>query len=69
MIQRYHDDPGQRHPEIIKTVEMISRNYYFPGIRKKVEYYINRYQNCQLNKHSTHVPYKYIQYTKIVEYP
>ena len=47
---------------------MISRNYYFPGMRKKVEYYINKYQNGQLNKHSTHAPYEQIQYTKIAKY-
>ena len=68
IIHQYHNDSAQRHPGILKTVELLSRNYYFPGIRKKVEQYINKCQNYQLNKHITHVSYKYIQYAKIADY-
>ena len=58
----------QRHPGISKTVELFSRNYYFPGMRKEVERYISKCPDGQLNKHSTHASYGYIQYTKIADY-
>ena len=48
MVRQHHDDPAQGHPGISKTVELLSRNYYFPGMRKEVERYISKCQNCQL---------------------
>ena len=68
MVRQHHDDPAQRYLRILKTVELLSQNYYFPGIRKKVEHYINKYQNCQLNKHVIYTLYGYIKYTKIADY-
>ena len=49
-------------------VELISQNYYFLGIRKKVECYISKCQNCQLNKYSIYILYRLIQYIKIDDY-
>ena len=49
-------------------MELFSRNYYFPGIRKEVEKYINKCQNCQLNKYSIYILYGYIQYVRIADY-
>ena len=49
-------------------MKLLSQNYYFPRIRKKVEYYISKCQNCQLNKYTMYTPYRHIQYTKIVDY-
>ena len=69
MVQRHHDDTAQGHPGVSKTVELLSRNYYFPGMRKEAERYISKCQNCQLNKHRTHAPYGHIQYAKIADYP
>ena len=68
MIQRHHNNPAQRHPGITKTIEIISPNYYFLGIRKKVECYISECQNYQMNKYSTCILYKYIKYIKIADY-
>ena len=68
MVRRYYDNPTQRHPRISKTVELLSQNYYFPGMRKEVERYVSKCQNCQLNKHTMHVLYRYIQYIKIADY-
>ena len=41
-------------------MEIFSQNYYFSGMRKEVEYYISKYQNCQLNKYLIHTLYGYI---------
>jgi hypothetical protein len=36
IIKQHHDDPMHRYIGIEKTVELISRNYYFPNMRRKV---------------------------------
>jgi hypothetical protein len=36
IIKQYHDNPMHRHIGIEKTAELISRNYYFLNIRRKV---------------------------------
>ena len=68
MIRQHHNNPAQRHLRVSKTVKLLSQNYYFLGIRKKVEYYISKCQNCQLNKYTIYAPYRYIKYTKIIDY-
>ena len=68
MIYQHHNDSAQRHPRILKMMELFFRNYYFSRIRKKVEYYISKCQDCQLNKYTTHAPYRYVQYSKIADY-
>ena len=45
MIQQHHDDPAQNYSKISKTIELFLRNYYFPGIKKKIEYYIDKYSD------------------------
>jgi hypothetical protein len=40
IIKQHHDNPIYRHIGIEKTAELISRNYYFPNIRRKVQNYI-----------------------------
>jgi hypothetical protein len=36
IIARHHDDPMHSHMGTEKTAEAISRNYYFPNMRRKV---------------------------------
>jgi hypothetical protein len=40
IIKWHHDDPMHRHIGIEKTTELISRNYYFLNMRRKVQNYI-----------------------------
>jgi hypothetical protein len=44
IIKQHYDDPMHRHIGIEKTAELISRNYYFLNIRRKVQNYI---QQCK----------------------
>jgi hypothetical protein len=41
IIARHHDDPMHGHMGTEKTAEAISRNYYFPNMRRKVQGYIH----------------------------
>jgi hypothetical protein len=40
IIKRHYDNPMHRHMGTEKTAELISRNYYFLNIRRKVQNYI-----------------------------
>jgi hypothetical protein len=40
IIKRYYDDPMYGYIGIEKTAELISRNYYFLNMRRKVQSYI-----------------------------
>ena len=68
MIRQHHNDSAQRHLRILKTVELLSQNYYFPGIRKEVECYVSKCQDYQLNKYIIYTLYRYVQYVKITNY-
>ena len=67
MIQQYHDNFMQNYSGIFKITELFSQNYYFPEI-KKIEYYISKYSNYQYNKYNIYIPYRYIQFAKIIKY-
>ena len=50
LIARYHDDIREGHPGEARTVEKIQRNYYFPGMIRKVRKFITACDKCQKNK-------------------
>jgi transposase InsO family protein len=50
VITRYHDDIREGHPGEARTVEKIQRNYYFPGMIRKVRNFIKACNECQRNK-------------------
>jgi len=36
-----------------KMVELVTRNFWWPGVMKKVKWYMERYDACQRNKNHT----------------
>jgi hypothetical protein len=40
IIKQHHNNPMHGHMGTEKTAELISRNYYFPNMRRKVQSYI-----------------------------
>jgi len=69
IIRQHHDDPVHGHQGIIRTCELIQRNYDFKGIKQKVTDYIKKCAECQKNKHSTHAPYGEMQAIQIPDEP
>lgn len=69
IIQQHHDDPLHGHPGIKRTMELIQRNYDFPGMKELVTRYIQACDQCQRNKHSTHAKYGEMQPTQIAKAP
>jgi hypothetical protein len=57
VVQARHGAIPYSYPRIRKTIELVSRIFYFPGIRKVVERVINKYDTCCRNKVSRHILY------------
>jgi hypothetical protein len=55
-IQRYHDNIQEGHPGIARTIEKLQRQFYFPGMFRKVKRYINKCDSCMRNKISYQKP-------------
>src|SRR5579859_1689497 len=54
LLSLHHD--GQNHFGYEKTYEMITRDYFWPGLDKDVKKYIKSCESCARNKTSTHAP-------------
>jgi len=50
IIQLHHDTPVEGHGGRWKMAELIGRNYWWPGITKEVERYVEGYNACQRYK-------------------
>ncbi|CAG5136913.1 uncharacterized protein ALTATR162_LOCUS7 [Alternaria atra] len=46
IIAQHHDDPVHGHPGIARTIELIKRNYEFPGIKDKIASFIAKCADC-----------------------
>ena len=45
-----HLDPMARHPGVAKTLELITREYWWPRMKEDIEKYIKACHECQINK-------------------
>jgi len=46
IIQLYHDTPVGGHEGRWKTAELVARNYWWPGVTKEVERYVDGCNMC-----------------------
>ena len=53
IIQLYHNMPVKGHGKQWKIVELITRNFWWPGVIKEVKQYIKEYDTYQCNKNCT----------------
>ena len=56
MIWLYHDVPAAGHGGRWKTVELVTRNYWWPGVTRDVEKYVEGYDLYQRMKNRTEEP-------------
>lgn len=56
VLRARHDSPLSGHPGILKTIELISRDYVWIGLRNDVEAYVNGCTVCQRTKGSKQLP-------------
>ena len=50
IIRLHHDTPVGGHGGQWKTVELVTRNYWWPGVTKEVKRYVEGCDTCQRNK-------------------
>jgi len=53
VIQLYYDTPVEGHRGQWKTTELVTRNFWWPGVTKEVKKYIEGCNTCQRNKNWT----------------
>jgi len=56
IIRLHYDMPIGGHGEQWKTVELVTRNFWWPGVTKEVKQYVERCNACQRNKNCTEQP-------------
>ena len=47
IVRLHHDSPLAGHPGRYKTHELITRNYWWPGIQKDIRKYVQGCEKCQ----------------------
>nr|OQO15700.1 hypothetical protein B0A51_17498 [Rachicladosporium sp. CCFEE 5018] len=57
MLQETHDDPLAGHFGFARTLELLDRSFYWPGMRKYVKDYVRSCHACGRAKARRHVPY------------
>ena len=61
LLKECHDAPTAGHLGQEKTLELLSRNYYWPKMRTFVNEYVRTCDTCTRNKTSRHAPYGPLQ--------
>jgi len=53
IIQLHHDVLVAGYGDRWKTTELVTRNYWWPGVMRDIERYVERYNMCQRMKNRT----------------
>ena len=61
IITSCHDDKSAAHPGITKTIELVSRDFYWKHLHRHVKEYVNTCVPCQRNKPSSQTPLGLLQ--------
>ena len=61
VIRERHDDRTAGHQGVSKTIELITRDFLWKGLRKNVEEYVKKCDICARTKHARHKPYGLLQ--------
>ena len=69
VLQNHHDHPLRGHQGIRKTVQLIMRSYFWPGLRRDVTRYIRTCHSCIRAKTPRHKPYGLLKPLPIGERP
>ena len=67
IIESRHDQKTAGHKGVAKTIELITRDFTWKGLRKDVEEYIRRCDICCKTKNDRHKPYGLLQSPEVPE--
>jgi len=56
IIRLHHNMPVEEHRGQWKMVELVTQNFWWPGITKEVKQYVEGCDACQCNKNCTEQP-------------
>ena len=69
IIRQHHDSPLAGHPGRYKTQELITRDYWWPGLQRDVRMYVDGCETCQRTKAHRHRPHAPLQPNEIPKEP
>jgi len=69
IIRLHHNMPIGGHRGQWKTVKLVTRNFWWPGVTKEVKRYVERCDACQRNKNCTEQPAGKLIPNSILERP
>ena len=69
VIRLHHDVPAAGHGGRWKTVELVMRNYWWPGVTRNVGRYVEGYDGCQRMKNRTEEPVGKLKLSEVPEKP
>jgi hypothetical protein len=69
ILQSRHDSPAAGHPGQEKTYDLVTRNFWWPGIREYIKNYVRSCEVCQRSKASRHKPYGLLEPLPIPDTP
>lgn len=69
VLDAHHDTPFAGHPGQAKTLELITRNYWWPSIKKDVQHYVQTCVVCQRTKTFPAKPSGFLQPNRIPSQP
>ena len=67
IIRLHHDTPIAGHGGQWKTVELVTRNYWWPGITKEVKRYVEGCDQCQRMKNRAEMPAGKLRPNEVLE--
>ena len=67
IIRLHHDMPIAGHGEQWKTVELVTRNYWWPGVMREVKRYMKGCDQCQRMKNRAEMPAGKLRPNKVPE--
>jgi len=69
IIQLYHDVPAAGHRRRWKITELVTRNYWWPGVTKNIGKYVNGCNICQRMKNRTEALTGKLKLSEVLERP
>ena len=69
VIRLHHDTPVGGHEGQWKTTELVTRNFWWPGVTKEVKKYVEGCDTCQRNKNRMEAPAGKLMPNSVLEKP
>jgi len=69
ILRDHHDVQAAGHPGRVRTLELVSRSFYWPGQRKYIHRYVDHCDTCHRIMPIRHVPFGLLKQLKLPHQP